>query len=148
LRKEPFSGTGAAIIFGGEEGVETPAGGSQVGPIAGNDAGGNNLATIQPLEGGGAVLAKLARAVEYDLATPDHAPATDPSAARSAVVGPLEGRAQPSLHKGAVRVHDWRRPESRFEHRIRARSSGRRNYDQWNVTTAPRGSENRKEPLR
>ncbi len=35
------------------------------------------LATIEPLEGDGAVLAELARAVEHDLATPDHAPATE-----------------------------------------------------------------------
>jgi len=58
-------------------GVETPADGPQVSPIAGNGAGGHALAAIEPLEGGGAVLAELARAVEHDLATPDHAPATE-----------------------------------------------------------------------
>ncbi len=36
--------------------------GSQVGQIAGDGAGSNNLATIEPLEGSGAVLAELARA--------------------------------------------------------------------------------------
>jgi len=51
--------------------------GSQVSPAAGNGAGGHALAAIEPLEGGGAVLAELARAVEHDLATPDHAPATE-----------------------------------------------------------------------
>jgi len=57
--------------------VETPVDGPQVSPIAGNGAGGHALAAIEPLEGGGAVLAELARAVEHDLATPDHAPATE-----------------------------------------------------------------------
>ncbi len=60
-----------------EVGVETAIDGSQVSPIAGNGAGGHALAEIEPLEGGGAVLAELARAVEHDLATPDHAPATE-----------------------------------------------------------------------
>ncbi len=57
--------------------METPADGSQVGSTAGNTADGHALAAIEPLEGGGAVLAELARAVEHDLATPDHAPATE-----------------------------------------------------------------------
>jgi len=57
--------------------VEMLADGSQVSPAAGNGAGGHALAPIEPLEGGGAVLAELARAVEHDLATPDHAPATE-----------------------------------------------------------------------
>jgi len=57
--------------------VETPTDGSQVDPIAGNGAGGHALAAIEPLEGGGAVLAELARAVEHGLATPDLAPATE-----------------------------------------------------------------------
>ncbi len=54
--------------------METAADGCQVSPLAGNGAGGNALAAIEPLKGGGAVLAELARAVEHDLATPDHAP--------------------------------------------------------------------------
>ena len=57
--------------------METPPNGSQVSPAAVNSAGGHALAAIEPLEGGGAVLAELARAVEHDLATPDHAPATE-----------------------------------------------------------------------
>jgi len=57
--------------------VERPPDGSQVSPITANAAGGHALAAIEPLEGGGAVLAELARAVEHDLATPDHAPATE-----------------------------------------------------------------------
>jgi len=57
--------------------MKTAVDGSQVSPLAGNGAGGHALAAIEPLEGGGAVLAKLARAVEHDLATPDHAPATE-----------------------------------------------------------------------
>jgi len=75
--KNPFSGTGTATIPDGEEGVETAIDGSRVSPAAGNGAGGHALAPIEPLEGGGAVLAELARAVEYDLSTPDHAPATE-----------------------------------------------------------------------
>jgi len=75
--KNPFSGTGAAIIFDGEEDMETPVDGSEASSIAGNGAGGHALAAIEPLEGGGAILAELARAVEHDLATPDHAPATE-----------------------------------------------------------------------
>jgi len=75
--KNPFSGTGTATNFDGEEGVETAVDGSQVSQLAGNGAGGHALAAIEPLEGGGAVLAELARAVEHDLATPDHAPATE-----------------------------------------------------------------------
>ena len=75
--KNPFSGTGTTTIPDGEEAVENPVDGSEVSPIAGKAASGNNLATIGPLEGGGAVLAELARAVEHDLATPDHAPATE-----------------------------------------------------------------------
>ncbi len=75
--KNPFSGTGTPTISDGEEGVETAIDGSEVGPLAGNGAGGHALAAIEPLEGGGAVLAELARAVEHDLATPDHAPATE-----------------------------------------------------------------------
>jgi len=74
---QPFSGTGTATVGDGEEGMKTAVDGSQVGPIAGNGAGGHALAAIEPLEGGGAVLAELARAVEHDLATPDHAPATE-----------------------------------------------------------------------
>ncbi len=60
--------------------METPADGSQVSPLTGNAASGHALAAIEPLEGGGAggaVVAELARAVEHDLATPDHAPATE-----------------------------------------------------------------------
>ncbi len=75
--KSPFSGTGTATTSGGEEGMKTAVDGSRVGPLAGNGAGGHALAAIEPLEGGGAVLAELARAVEHDLATPDHAPATE-----------------------------------------------------------------------
>jgi len=56
--------------------MKTAVDGSQVSPLAGNGAGGHALAAIEPLEGG-AVLAELARAVEHDLATPDHAPATE-----------------------------------------------------------------------
>jgi len=74
---QPFSDTGAGIIFDAEEGVETAANGSEGSPAAGNGAGGHALAPIEPLEGGGAVLAELARAVEHDLSTPDHAPATE-----------------------------------------------------------------------
>jgi len=72
--KNPFSGTGAATISDAEEGMETAADGPQVSPIAGNGAGGHALAAIEPLEGGGAVLAELARAVEHDLATPGPRP--------------------------------------------------------------------------
>jgi len=68
---------GAAIIFDAEEDMKTALDGSRVSPLVGNDAGGRALAAIEPLEGGGAVLAELARAVEHDLATPDHAPATE-----------------------------------------------------------------------
>ncbi len=75
--KNPFSGTGTTTIPDGEEGVETPADGSQVSPLAGNGADGHALAAIEPLEGGGAVLERLARAVEHGLATPDHTPATE-----------------------------------------------------------------------
>jgi len=57
--------------------VETPPDGFQVSPLAGYDAGGHALAAIEPLEGDGAVLAELARAVEHGLATPDHAPAIE-----------------------------------------------------------------------
>jgi len=57
--------------------MKTAVDGSPVSPLAGNGAGGHALAAIEPLEGGGAVLAELARAVEHDLATPDHAPATE-----------------------------------------------------------------------
>ncbi len=57
--------------------METPADGSQVGLIGENSSGGDDSATIDPLEGGGAVLAELARAVEHDLATSDDAPATE-----------------------------------------------------------------------
>jgi len=57
--------------------MKTAVDGAQVSPLAGNGAGGHALAAIEPLEGGGAVLAELARAVEHDLATPDHAPATE-----------------------------------------------------------------------
>jgi len=46
-------------------------------PFAGNGASGHALAAIEPLEGGGAVLAELARTVEHDLSMPDHAPATE-----------------------------------------------------------------------
>jgi len=72
-----FSGTGTTTDPDGEEGVETPVDGSEASSIAGNGAGGHALAAIEPLQGGGAVLAELARAVEHDLATPDHAPATE-----------------------------------------------------------------------
>jgi len=75
--KNPFSGTGAATIPDGKEGMKTAVDGSQVSPLAGNGPAGHSLAAIEPLEGGGAVLAELARAVEHDLATPDHAPATE-----------------------------------------------------------------------
>ena len=57
--------------------METLADDSQVSPKARNGAGGHALAPIMPLEDGGAVLAKLARGVEHDLSTPDHAPATE-----------------------------------------------------------------------
>lgn len=60
---EPFSGTGAMMIPGGRSGVEKPPDGSHVNPIAENGSTGNNLATIEPLEGGEAVLAELARVV-------------------------------------------------------------------------------------
>ncbi len=60
-----------------EDGAETAVHGSQVSPAARNGPGGHALAAIEPLEGGGAALAELARAVEHDLATPDHAPATE-----------------------------------------------------------------------
>ncbi len=69
--------TGTDTISDAEEGVKAPVDGSQDDPIAGNGAGGHALAAIEPLEGGGAVLAELARAVEHDLSTPDHAPATE-----------------------------------------------------------------------
>jgi len=75
--KNPFSGTGTTTIPDGEEGMKTAMDGSQVSPLARNGAGGRALVAIEPLEGGGAVLAELARAVEHDLATPDHAPATE-----------------------------------------------------------------------
>jgi len=75
--KNPFSGTGTTTDSDGEEGVETAVDGSLVGSIVGDGASGHALAAIEPLEGGGAVLAELARAVEHDLATPDHAPATE-----------------------------------------------------------------------
>jgi len=59
-------------------GVETAIDGSQVRPAAGNGAGGHALAAIEPLEGGGSrPRGARARAVEHDLATPDHAPATE-----------------------------------------------------------------------
>ncbi len=57
--------------------METALDGFQVSPLAENGAGGHALAAIEPLEGGGAVLAELARAVEHDLSTPDYAPATE-----------------------------------------------------------------------
>jgi len=61
-----------------EVGVETAIDGSQVSPAAGNGAGGHALAAIEPLEGGGSrPRGARARAVEHDLATPDHAPATE-----------------------------------------------------------------------
>jgi len=63
--------------FDGEEGVETLADGCPVSQIAGNGAGGHALAAIEPLEGDRAVLTELARAVEHDLSTPDHVPATE-----------------------------------------------------------------------
>ncbi len=46
-----FSGTGPATILDGEEGVETPLDGSEVGPAARHGAGGHALAAIEPLEG-------------------------------------------------------------------------------------------------
>lgn len=56
LRSQPYSGTGAATIFDGEESVEASveasADGPQVGAIAENGAGDNDLATIEPLESG------------------------------------------------------------------------------------------------
>ncbi len=61
---QPFSDTGTATSFGRRDGgVKTAADSSQVGPIAGNGASGHPLAVIEPIEGGGAVLAELARAV-------------------------------------------------------------------------------------
>ncbi len=69
---QPFSGTGTATIPDGKEGMKTAVDGSQVSPLAGDGAGGHALTAIEALEGGGA---ELARAVEHDLATPDHAPA-------------------------------------------------------------------------
>ncbi len=60
-----------------EKGKETSLDGSQVSPIVGNGVGDHAVTAIEPLEGGGAVLAELARAVEYDRTIPDHAPANE-----------------------------------------------------------------------
>jgi len=54
LRTEPFSGAGAATSSGGRNGRETPSDGFMVSPIAANWTSGNDSATIEPLEGGGA----------------------------------------------------------------------------------------------
>jgi len=56
---------------------ETPTDGSQVGPIAENDADGHALAAVEPLKGGGAVLAELARLLSTTSRRPDRAPATE-----------------------------------------------------------------------
>ena len=77
LRRTPSQARERRRILAEEDRVETAVDGSQINATAGNDAGGHALAAIEPLEGGGAVLAELARAVEHDLATPDHAPATE-----------------------------------------------------------------------
>jgi len=100
--KNPFSGTGTTTISGGEEGMETAADGSQVGPIAGNGAGGHALAAIEPLEGGGAVLAELARAVEHDLATRT---TPRPPSAPTPTTGPILPRSA-----AATASHRSRRP--------------------------------------
>jgi len=75
LRRTPSQARESRPILTEEDGVETAVDGSQVSPLAGNGAGGHALAAIEPLEGGGAVLAELA-AVEHNLSTPDRAPAT------------------------------------------------------------------------
>ncbi len=75
--KNPFSGTGTTTTFDGRRRVKTAVDDAQVRPIAGNGPGDHALAAIEPLESGGAVLTELARAIEHDLATPDHAPATE-----------------------------------------------------------------------
>ncbi len=54
LRTEPFSGAGAATSSGGRNGRETPSDGFMVSRIAANWTSGNDSATIEPLEGGGA----------------------------------------------------------------------------------------------
>ncbi len=65
--------------------METPPDGSQVSPLAGYDAGGHALAAIEPLEGDGAVLAELARAVEH--VSPRRTTRRPPSA-RTPTIGP------------------------------------------------------------
>jgi len=74
---QSFSGTGAATIPDGKWRGGNARGRPPGKPDRRNGAGSHALAAIEPLEGGGAVLAELARAVEHDLATPDHAPATE-----------------------------------------------------------------------
>jgi len=71
LRMAGFSGTGETTVCSGRIGRGNARGRLQASPIAENSACGNNLATIKPLEGGAAVLAELARAIEHDLSTPD-----------------------------------------------------------------------------
>ncbi len=77
LRRFPSQAREPPQLSTEEDGAETAVDGSQVSPAARNGPGGHALAAIEPLEGGGAALAELARAVEHDLATQDHAPATE-----------------------------------------------------------------------
>jgi len=50
--------------------MDTALDGSQASPTAQNGASSHALAPIATLEGGGAVVAELARAFEHDLSTP------------------------------------------------------------------------------
>jgi len=78
--KNPFSGTGTTTDSDGEEGVETAADGSEASSIAGNGAGDNNLATIEPIEPieGAEPSSRSWRGPSSAISrTPDHAPAIE-----------------------------------------------------------------------
>jgi len=83
----------------------------EVSPIAENGNRGHALAAIEPLEGGTTVFAELARAVEHDLATPDHAPATE--RAPAPIIGKTSGRSSAAIASGRYQ----RAPRSLALHR-------------------------------
>jgi len=74
--ENPFSGARSTTILDGKRHGNVP--GRLPGePDRRNGVGDHAVTAIEPLEGGGAVLAELARAVEYDRTIPDHEPANE-----------------------------------------------------------------------
>jgi len=77
---------------------ETPTDGSQVGPIAENDADGHALTAVEPLKGGGAVLAELARLLST---TSRRRIARRPPSAPTPQLGRLRGALRPLWPRAA-----------------------------------------------